>query len=110
MRHPSDKEYVFAAIPCGNRFGELALFETEMIPNGAPHSFLSGDAMSKKFFLAILFTAIAAATVASSPRQLKAQEAARCTCNGGCENLKYYSYCGNGMCSWFCTKAEEAVT
>jgi hypothetical protein len=68
--------------------------------------------MRKKLMYTLLVVGVLGGTVAVSPRSLGAQadavtapvEGDTCKCNGGCENLMYYSYCGNGMCSWFCTK------
>lgn len=59
--------------------------------------------MRKKMLLTLAFSAIAAATVAFSPKPLSAEDSSSCACNGGCEDLQNYNYCGGGLCSWFCT-------
>ena len=58
----------------------------------------------------ILALGIAAATVAflaASPKPLTAEEAGGCACVGGCEGLRNYNPCANGMCSWFCSVKQE---
>jgi len=60
--------------------------------------------MLKQILYTLVFVGISAAAVAFSPKPVKAQvsPATVCACNGGCEDLQYYNYCGHGMCSWFC--------
>lgn len=57
--------------------------------------------MRKGLLYSIVFALIAVASMILSPQPIQAEEGA-CPCNGGCEGLKYYNDCGNGMCSWFC--------
>jgi hypothetical protein len=63
--------------------------------------------MRKNILFAVMLTAISAAAIMLSPKPLPAQAASSCPCNGGCEDLKYYSFCGNGQCSWFCQAEEQ---
>lgn len=64
--------------------------------------------MRKMILLALATTAIAAASIAASPKVLQAEaEPNKCWCVGGCDNYAYLNPCPNGFCSLFCTVNPE---